>query len=224
MTRAMAAFAFLVILALGLLPLAARQAQADSWVRPVVSEVFSASRGHFVRVTPGNSWGDTVGFKGEAKGQYATAAWYARAVDGSYKPTATVTLPNPVAPVEFFVADGGRLVTLDNWHNRGYGVVVAVYAPDGKAVASYKLADLFTEKEIEAFSHSVSSIHWHEAAAYINPDQKTFYLMVKPGADLIVGLETGRYAYCETREGKYLCRDKNEGRIWGPHGEVAPQR
>lgn len=202
----------------------ATPAWADSWTTPMVREVFSASRDHFVRVTPGESWGDTVGFKGSAKGRYAAAAWYARAGDGSYKPSATVTLSNPVAPVEFFVSDGGRLITLDNWHNRGYGVAVAVYAPNGQTVASYKLADLFTEKEIEAFSHSVSSIHWHDRPAYINQDQKTFYLMVKPGADLIVGLESGTYAYCETREAKYQCRDKNEGRVWKPHGEVAPQR
>lgn len=211
MMRVLAALAALLFAAV---------AHADSWVTPTVREVFSASRDHFVRVTPGVSWGDTVGFKGAATGRYAEATWYARAADGSYKPAATVTLPNPVAPVEFFVADDGRVVTLDNWHNRGYGVAVAVYAADGKAIASYKLADLFTEKEIEAFSHSVSSIHWHDGPAYINQDQKTFYLMVKPGADLIVGLESGRYAYCETREGKYVCRDRNEGRVWRPYGEV----
>jgi hypothetical protein len=27
---------------------------------------------------------------------------------------------NPVAPVEFLVADNGHLVTIDNWHNVGY--------------------------------------------------------------------------------------------------------
>jgi hypothetical protein len=198
-------------------------ARADSWAGPQVREVFSASRDYFVRVTPGESWGDTVGFKGAQKGRYATAEFYIRAANRSYKPAATVTLANPVAPVEFFVSDGGRLVTIDNWHNRGYGVVVAIYAADGSAATSYKLADLFSDEEIEAFAHSMSSIHWHDGPAYINADQKTLYMMVKSGSDLVFGLESGRFAYCETRAGAYVCRDANAPRAWRPYGEVAPE-
>lgn len=204
--------------------IASAVARADDWPGPQVREVFSASRDHFVRVTPGESWGDTIGFTGAKKGRYASAEFYARAADKSYRLTQTVTLKNPIAPVDFFVSDDGRLVTIDNWHNRGYGAVVVIYANDGAVVKSYALSDLFSAAEIEAFSHSVSSIHWHDGPTYINQDQKTLYLMVKSGSDLIVGLESGPYAYCETREGTYKCRDRNVDRVWRPHGDVAPAK
>ena len=53
---------------------------AESWPAPVVREVFSKSRDTFVRVTPGKSVGDTVGFAGASKGVYAMAEFYRRAV------------------------------------------------------------------------------------------------------------------------------------------------
>ena len=202
------------MLAAAVFVVAAAAAHADDWPSPQVREVFSANRDHFVRVTPGDSWGDVWGFKGANKGRYATAEFFRRAADGSYKPTTKVTLPNPVAPVEIFVSNAGRFATIDNWHNRGYGTAVAIYASDGSVAKAYVLADLFTAEEIEAFSHSVSSINWHDGPIYINQDQKTLYLMIKSGTDMVFGLETGTFAYCETRDGKYQCRNTNADRVW----------
>ncbi|MDZ4866121.1 MAG: hypothetical protein SGI91_02260 [Alphaproteobacteria bacterium] len=199
-------------------------ARADSWPGPVVDEVFSASRDYFVRVVPGESLGDTFGFASAKKGKYATAEFYRREADRSYRLTGTATLRNPIAPVSFFVANDGRLATVDNWHNRGYGAVVAIYCPDGKVTKAYSLADLFSAEEIEAFGHSVSSIQWHDGPVYINADQRTLYLMVRSGADLVFGLESGRYAFCETRDKHYACRDSNAERTWRPYAEVVPVR
>ncbi len=199
-------------------------ASADDWPSPQTREVFSVSRDHFVRITPGNNWGDLQGFKGASKGVYATAEFFRRDETGAYRPTARATLLNPVAPVEFFVSNDGRLVTLDNWHNKGYGTAVALYTANGKVVKTYTLADIFTAEEIETFPHSVSSIHWHKGPAYINKDEKTFYLMIKDGDDLILGLETGRVAYCRTRGPSYLCRDTNDARKWSTSAEVVPSR
>jgi hypothetical protein len=56
-----------LLLALGLSTLI----RADEWASPQIREVFSQSRDYFVRVLPGNSWGDTVGFGGSPKGSYA---------------------------------------------------------------------------------------------------------------------------------------------------------
>lgn len=203
---------------------AASAARADSWQRPVVAEVFSASRDYFVRVVPGESLGDTFGFAGAKKGKYATAEFYRREADRSYRLTGTVALRNPIAPVSFFVANDGRLATIDNWHNRGYGAVVCIYAADGKVTKAYALADLFSAEEIESFSHSASSIHWHDGPVYINADQQTLYLMVRSGADLVFGLESGRYAFCETRDKQYVCRDSNAKRTWRPYADVVPIR
>ena len=198
-------------------------AQADSWAAPQVREVFSASRDHFVRVIPGTAVGDTVGFAGLPKGPYATAEFYRRQPDRSYRLTRTVRLLNPVAPVDYFVSDAGRMVTVDNWHNRGYGTVLALYDPAGQVVKAFALADLFAKPEIDSFPHSVSSRHWHDGPVYLNKDQRTLYMMIASGRDLILNLETGGFAYCETRGGQYLCRDSNADRQWRPYAAAVPR-
>ena len=190
------------------------KALADSWARPQTREVFSEARQFFVRVVPGESLGDTMGFAGGKKGKYASAEFYRRAQDRSYKLTAQVFLLNPVAPVEFFVSDDGRLATLDNWHNLGHGNVVSVYDSWGRLAKSYELGDLFQADELKDFPHSVSSVHWRKGPAYIRPDQQTLLVTVKSGTDLLFGLETGRYKYCEYHETVYRCRSTNQPRQW----------
>ena len=67
--------------------------RSDSWAAPQVREVFSASRDHFVRVTPGTAVGDTVGFAGAEKGKYATAEFYRRVkpiVEEAFAPRTTL--------------------------------------------------------------------------------------------------------------------------------------
>ena len=198
-------------------------AHADSWARPVVREIFSASRDHFVRITPGNDMAAVVGFGGSAKGKPAIAEYYRRFPDRSYRLVHSVALLNPVAPVDAFLSDEGHLVTVDNWHNRGYGRVLAVYGANGKLVRSYALSDLFPKAEIDAFPHSVSSIAWHKGPVYLNQDQRTLYMMVSEGRDLVLGLESGRFAYCETRAAKFVCRTSAEDR-WLPYAAAVPTR
>jgi hypothetical protein len=188
---------------------------ADEWAAPVIREVFSPSRGWFVRVIPGKSIGDTVGFSGAAKGPYATAEFYRREPDRSYRLTSTATLLNPVAPVEFFVTDGGFLVTLDNWHNMGYGKVVAVYSPEGKPIRAYELIDLFNKDEIEKCGYSISSIQWRKfSGAYIRPGGETFNVTINDSGSSLIFELSGAYQYCETRGGTFLCRTTNQGRAW----------
>jgi hypothetical protein len=86
--------------------------RADDWAGPQTKEVFSASREYFVRVIPGESLGDTFGFAGGKKGKYAAAEFYRRTPDRSYRLVAEAILLNPVAPVEFFVSNDGRLAGL----------------------------------------------------------------------------------------------------------------
>jgi hypothetical protein len=181
----------------------------------VVREIFSQSRANFVRVLPGKSLGDTFGFSGAAKGPFAAAEFYRLANDRSYRLTATVPLLNPVAPADFFVTDSGSLITLDNWHNMGYGKVVAFYSPQGKPIRSYELSDLFTEKEIERFGHSVSSIQWRKfSGSYIRPGGDTFNITINDTGGAMIFELSGAYQYCETRGGTFLCRTANQGRTW----------
>jgi hypothetical protein len=196
------------------LGIAATSVHADSWASPRIREVFSDSRQYFVRILPGESLGDTIGFGGQKKGKYSTAEFYRRAGDRSYRLLAEATLLNPVAPVEVLVANSGALITIDNWHNVGYGKVVALYTPAGKLVRAYELQDLFEREEIERFPHSVSSIHWRNGPLYIRDDQKTALITVKSGADFLFGLESGQFKYCEPHGDTYRCRSSNRPRQW----------
>lgn len=202
------------------LTLAASVANADSWASPRIREVFSESREYFVRVRPGESVGDTFGFAGEKKGRYATAEFYRRAKDRSYQLIAEASLLNPVAPVEFLVADSGSLVAIDNWHNVGYGKVVSLYDSRGNLLRSYELRDLFQDDEIERFPHSVSSRHWRNGPVYIRPDQKTVLITVRDGAEFLFGMESGLFKYCEYQDKAYRCRNSNQPRKWLPNSRL----
>lgn len=48
--------------------------------------------------------------------------------------------------------------------------------------------------------------------------------MIESGRDLMVGLQTGRFAFCETRGGEYVCRDSNVERRWLPYAAAVPGR
>jgi hypothetical protein len=198
---------------------------ADSWPAPTIKEVFSASREWFVRVVPGKSLGDTFGFAGSPKGPYARAEFYRRAADRSYRLTTEITLDNPVAPVQFLVTDRGYLVTIDNWHNIGYGKILVAYAPSGQRVASYALKDLFSTSETEAFSRSVSSIYWRTDTLYVREGQRSVYVALNDkGSEVILDPETGAWQQCEWRGKQHQCRDDNTRREWRSFREIGNPR
>ena len=125
----------------------------------------------------------------------------------NYQLQREIDLLNPVAPVDFFVSNAGELVTLDNLHNRGYGAALVLYRPNGELVTSYKLSNLFTQKEIASFPMSVSSITWHNGPTYIGVDQKTFYMGYHEPPDyreLIPNLASGSVRFCASIP-KYRC-------------------
>lgn len=182
--------------------------RADEWPTATVREVFSKNREYFVRITPGVSVGETVGFASAKVGKHSTAAFFRVQTDRSYRMEREIELANPVAPVDFFVSNAGELVTLDNWHNVGYGVVLALYHSDGKIVKAYRLSELFLKSEVDSFTHSVSSIWWHKGPTYIDEDQRIFYMGWREAPDyreLIVKLGDGSVRLCVSVP-KYKCR------------------
>jgi hypothetical protein len=188
---------------------------ADSWPAPQIKEVFSQSREWFVRVIPGTSIGETVGFAGSPKGKHAKAEFYRRASDRSYRLTQEITLLNPVAPVLFLVTDRGYLFTLDNWHNMGFGKAVVSYSPDGEAVLVGELKTFFSLEEIDGFRRSVSSIWWRTETVYVREGQRSVYIALNDrGSELIVEPEAGRWQACEWRGKVHQCRDTNANRSW----------
>lgn len=134
-------------------------AVADDWPGATVKAVASQDGATVVRMIPGTSIGDTYGFAGAPKGAFASAQWF-RFRDNRYELYQAARLVNPVAPIHVAVANDGTLITLDNWHNVGFGDVVAIYAPDGKPRKKYRLEDLYPAAALDTIQRSVSSIWW----------------------------------------------------------------
>jgi len=152
-------------------------------------------------------WEETFGFAGSKLGKHAHAEFFHRQPDRGYRLERDIDLLNPVAPADFFVSNAGDLVTLDNWHNIGYGTILALYHRDGALVKAYKLTDLFQKQERDAFSVSISSIWWHKGPTYINEDQNTFYMGYHDAPDyrdLMLNLRDGSVRECANTP-KYRC-------------------
>lgn len=184
-------------LAAACLGLLATAAGADDWPAARVANVFSADGRHFVRIVPGQSIGDTVGFAGAPKGAYARAEVHTRQPDRSDQLVAEMTLINPVAPVDALVSDTGAFITFDNWHNAGHGRVVAIYGPRGIPIASYELERLYPPDRVARLSVSVSSRWWRcPAMGYVDPDRQTMvYVTERLGGTFVFELASGRFEY-----------------------------
>jgi len=188
--------ALVVTLALG-----ATAVFADDWPGPRTVSVFSEDGGRFVRLVPGTSVGETVGFAGAPNGGPARGEFYVRHGDRSYRLVADVALANPVAPVEALVSNTGHLITFDNWHNAGYGAVVAIYDPSGRLVRAWRLEDLYDAKRIADIPRSVSSRWWRCAPrGFVDPPtQHRVYAFERLGGSFVFTLVTGAVAYTAGR-------------------------
>ncbi len=172
-------------------------AVADDWPGPRTFAVFSESGRFFVRFVPGESIGDTVGFSGAKKGSYAKALLYGLAPDRSYKLLHEVALANPVSPVNALVSDQGHFITFDNWHNFGFGKVVAFYGPSGRLIRSYELPDLYPAQMLTRIPQSMSSRHWRcQPVHFVEPkEQKNVYVPEVLGGYFVFTLSTGDVVY-----------------------------
>jgi hypothetical protein len=170
---------------------------ADEWPAAKVQQIFSGNGLRFVRIVPGEGYGDTVGFKGSKTGAYARGEFYEKQPDRSYKLMTDVALQNPVAPVDALLSNRGYIVTFDNWHNAGYGKVVAIYRPNGELVRTYDLEALYSAKQLEAIPASVSSRWWRcRPIGFVDPDEQTkVYVHEHFGGIFVFDLSTGKQEY-----------------------------
>ncbi len=154
-----------------------------------------------MRLVPGTSVGETVGFAGAPNGGPARGEFDVRQRDRSYRLVADVALANPVAPVEALVSNTGHLITFDNWHNAGYGAVVAIYDPSGRLVRAWRLEDLYDAKRIADIPRSVSSRWWRCAPrGFVDPPtQHRVYAFERLGGSFVFTLVTGAVAYTAGR-------------------------
>jgi len=185
------------LLFLTLVLLADRRIFADDWPAPQIITRFSESGEYFIRIYPGKSWGDSFGFAGAAKGPYAKAEFFRKQADKSYQLAWERNLVNPVSPVDVLVTNSGAIFTLDNWHNTGYGKIVALYTSQGALLRSYELKDLYPEDRISKIDHSVSSRHWRKGAfGFVDPAAQTkIYVSDCFLNTFVFEVQTGRYVY-----------------------------
>ncbi|MDP3089931.1 MAG: hypothetical protein Q8N04_04595 [Nitrospira sp.] len=174
-------------------------ASADEWPAPVPLHALSDNGQYLVRVVPGESLGDTFGFAESKKGAYARGEFYQKQPDRSYQLIADVPLQNPVAPAHILVSNLGYMGTFDNWHNAGYGKVVAIYRANGQLVRAYELEGLYSSEQIESIPRSVSSRGWLSPNyGFLNPgDQGEIYAYDFSGGLPMFDLTTGNHEYCE---------------------------
>lgn len=191
------------------LSLTASGLRGDDWPGAQVQNLFSKDGSHFVRIAPGTSWGDTVGFAGAGKGEYARGLFYALQEDRSYRLVADVALANPISPVDGLVTDRGELIAFDNWHNFGFGAAVAIYDPLGKLRASYTLEDLYGVEKAALVPQSVSSRWWRcDPMGFVDPESQTaVYVFEHFGGTFAFVLSPPSFSYSP---GKAECR-KPEG-------------
>ena len=195
----MSRIAALALLATALL--SSRAAIADSWLAATVTSVVSPDGATMVQVTPGDSIGDTYGFAGSPKGKYASAQWF-RFSANRYEAYQTARLLNPVAPIHLAVANDGSVITLDNWHNVGFGYVVVIYSPDGSVRKQYRLEDLYPPTDIEKIKRTVSSRWWRctESDPVIERNG-TLRVDATLGGRFTFQLESGAYTFDPTIKG-----------------------
>ncbi len=170
---------------------------ADDWPAATTQNVFSENGRYFVRILPGESVGDSVGFSGAPKGRFAHAEFYARGANRAYELVADTALQNPVSPTDALVTNSGFLVTFDNWHNLGYGKAVAIYGPKGRLIQAYSLEQLYAPDRLSKIPRSVSSRWWRCAPqGYVDPDKQTeIYVFEHFGGTFTFKVESGAFAY-----------------------------
>jgi hypothetical protein len=162
--------------------------------------VVSPDGNRIARVEPGESVGDTYGFASAAKGPFSQATYYERdPASDTYKPYLQITLQNPVAPVDVLLNDNGVLVTLDNWHNLGYGSIVVIFDKSGKIVKSYELEDLYSKEKIGEITHSVSSRWWRCATDDPRINSASLWVADNVGGQFKFNLADGSYIYSRER-------------------------
>jgi len=184
--------------------LATAPVSADDWPGPVPQNVFSDNGRHFIRIIPGTYAADPVAVTGSPNGAAARGEFYERQTNRSYRLVGDVLLQNPIGPTDALVTNAGYVVTFDNWHNFGYGMVVVIYAPGGRLIRALTVEDLYPRDRIAKIPLSVSSRWWRCAPhGYVDPEQTTIYVSEYFGGTFTFTLRDGAFAY---HPGQAECR------------------
>lgn len=172
---------------------------ADQWVSPDPLDVKSADGRHQAHIAVGGSLGETVGFAGARLGDHARAN-----LTGPGGESWSYDLLNPIAPVDAYLLDDGRLLTFDNWHSMGYGEVVVLYESTGEVIWQLELEDLLDEDLLYRVPTSVSSRWWRrrplELAFEGEEESRALAVTLWNEDRLKIRLRDGHSAYSEVED------------------------
>lgn len=136
------------LLAVLVLVAAAATARADDWASPTTKYVKSDSGRYRAVVVPG------------AAKKPGSVTLYDDRDPVRPKRLYQRRLVNEVAPVHILLADGGQLVTVDEWARAGYAHAVVIYDRKGKVVVDCALEQILLPEELSNVEQSTSSRWW----------------------------------------------------------------
>ena len=134
--------------ALALLAVASTAAQADDWASPTTKYVKSESARYRAVVVPGGDKKPATLTLYDDKDPVRPVKLYQR------------KLVNGLAPVQILVADGGQVVTIDDWARAGYQHSLVIYDKKGKLVVDCALEQMLLPEELPGVEQSTSSRWW----------------------------------------------------------------
>lgn len=198
---------------------AASVADADTW-RPATTQKYTSMDGVWrLTVEPRRLESPLAYFRDEVDGearpggvagdaQASAVGTLERCVDGRCRRAWRRDLRNDVAPVEAVVTNGGRVMTLDNWHRVGFGTqAVVLYDTTGTPIADYALIDILPKGYVMALPHSVSSMFWRGKPRVLADGERIAIPLVVPSmaaededeedtqyVDLVFDMATGHIA------------------------------
>ena len=98
---------------------------------------------------------------------------------------------NKIAPVTILLADGGQVITLDEWYTAGYKHALVIYDRKGRVVMDCALEQLLLPAEMENVEQSVSSRWWRAPSNAIWLDHDLLNIKSAWGPTLQFELATG---------------------------------
>lgn len=148
-------------------------ALAESWGHAKPKAATSRNGEWVVRVDPG-------AFKLECYEQADVRCAYATvfrfdAKRQSYQRARDFELMNPEAPLEVYITEDGRVVTVDD-HGRLGRLALVIYTVEGKARKAFELEDLLTKEEIAASNNGETTFWWRSGQPYPWIDDDEIYL------------------------------------------------
>jgi hypothetical protein len=179
-------------------------ARADDWAAPTTKYVKSESGRYRAVIVPGAA---------DGKKRAGSITLYDDVDAVHPKRLYQRKLVNEVAPVQILVADGGQLVTVDEWSKAGYKHVVVIYDKKGKVVVDCALEQVLLAEEILTVDETESSRWWRAKEQPVWLEEGALMVKTAPGPVIRFELSTG----AQSRDGQRVsiggsdrCRGKKK--------------